>query len=116
MGQKEKGEPAEASSRGRVSLEKKELPEPPVNESSSSSSREIDDVFALMESLAVGIQEGGSEPESEVASEGSSPSAEQPLTEPAAPPAPEKEEPQQTPPQPVAPSARDRLRMLEEGF
>lgn len=113
-GQKEKGEPVEASSRGRVSLEKKGLSEPPMNESSSSSSREIDDVFALMDSLAVGIQEGSSEPESEVASEGSSPSVEQPRPEPATPPAPEKEEPQQASPQPAAPSARDRLRMLEE--
>lgn len=114
--EKEKGESVEASSQGRVSLEKKDLSEPPVNESSPSSSKEIDDVFALMESLAVGIQEGSSEPESEVTGEGISPSVEQPLPEPATPPAPEKEEPQQTPPQPVAPSPRDRLRMLEEGF
>ena len=114
--EKEKGEPVEASSQGRVSLEKKDPPEPPVNESSTSSSKEIDDVFALMESLAVGIQEGSSEPESEAASAGSSPSVEQPLPEPATPPAAEKEEPQQTPPQPAAPSARHRLRMLEEGF
>ena len=67
-----------------------------------------------MESLAVGIQEGSSEPESEVTGEGSLPSVEQPLPEPATPPAPEEEEPQQTPSQPVAPSARDRLKMLEE--
>ena len=115
-GQKEKGDPAETSSQGRVSLEKKDPPEPPVNESSPSSSKEIDDVFALMDSLAVGIQEGSSDPESEVTSEGSSPSVEQPLPDPATPPAPEEEEPLQTPPKPATPSARDRLRMLEEGF
>ena len=114
MGQKEKGEPAEASSRGRVSLEKKELPEPPVNESNTSSSSEIDDVFALMDSLARGAQEDSSESENEVADEGISPSVEQPLTEPAATSAPEEEEPSQPQPKPVAPSARDRLRMLEE--
>ena len=115
-GQKEKGDPAETTSQGRVSLEKKDPPEPPVNESSPSSSKEIDDVFALMDSLAVGIQEGSSDPESEVTSEGSSPSVEQPLPDPATPPAPEEEEPLQTPPKPATPSARDRLRMLEEGF
>lgn len=116
MGEKKKDEPVEVSSQGRVSLEKEEPSEPSVNEPASGSSREIDDVFALMESLARGAQEESSEPENEATDEGSSPSREQPLTEPDTPPVPEKEEPQQTPPKPEAPSARDRLRMLEEGF
>ena len=116
MGEKKKDEPVEVSSQGRVSLEKEEPSEPSMNEPASGSSREIDDVFALMESLARGAQEESSEPENEATDEGSSPSREQPLTEPDTPPVPEKEEPQQTPPKPEAPSARDRLRMLEEGF
>lgn len=114
--EKEKDEPVEVSSQGRVSLAKEDPSGPLVNESNASSSREIDDVFALMESLARGAQEDSVEPEEENANEGTSPSVEQPLTESDTPPAPEKEEPQQTPPKPVAPSARDRLRMLEEGF
>ena len=116
MSEKEKGEHVEGSSQHRVSLEKKDLSEPPVNESNTSSSSEIDDVFALMDSLARGAQEDSSESENEVADEGISPSVEQPRTEPAATSAPEEEEPSQPQPKPVAPSARDRLRMLEEGL
>lgn len=116
VSEKEKGEHVEGSSQHRVSLEKKDLSEPPVNESNTSSSSEIDDVFALMDSLARGAQEDSSESENEVASEGSSPSVEQPLTEPATPLAPEEEEPSQPQPKPATPSARDRLRMLEEGL
>lgn len=116
VSEKEKGELVEVSSQHRVSLEKKDLSEPPANESNTSSSSEIDDVFALMDSLARGAQEDSSESENEVADEGISPSVEQPLTEPAATSAPEEEEPSQPQPKPVAPSARDRLRMLEEGL
>lgn len=116
VGKKEKSEPVEVSSQGKVSLEKNDPLSLPVNESSSSSSRDIEDVFALMDSLAMGHQEHSGESENEVANEDSSPSVGQPLTEPTTPPSPEEKEPQQTPSQPEAPSARDRLRMLEEGL
>lgn len=118
-GKKEEDEPAESSSRGKVSLAKQEEPsKSPADEPSSGSSGDIDDVFALMESLALGSQEISTEPQKEEAThESAPPSVEQSPVEPATTPVPEEEEgPQQAPPKSEAPTARDRLRMLEEGF
>lgn len=118
-GKKEEDEPAESSSRGKVSLAKQEEPsKSPADEPSSGSSGDIDDVFALMESLALSSQEISTEPQKEEAThESAPPSVEQSPAEPATTPVPEEEEgPQQAPPKSEAPTARDRLRMLEEGF